>query len=188
MQNKSFTDLRIDPKNVDKSVQWFHAQIRKLGQLNGQNIMTERAFLVNRITPGKMYLFFYDPKHKNTLPYYDSFPLVLPFRKVKNGFFGLNLHYLPYGARFKLLGYLSEYLNNDKMDESTKLRITWNILNSSTKLEPIRACVKQYLDDHVESRFFEVPVNTWFTAALLPVERFEGASKQKVWNDSRKKY
>jgi len=188
MNNKSFTNIKVDPRNIEKSVQWYQAQIRKLGRNDSQHIMNQKEFLVNRIIPGKMYLFFYDPKFKNVLPYYDRFPLILPFRKVENRFFALNLHYLPYGARFKLLGYLFDYLNNDSMNETTKLNITWKILNSSTKLEPVKACVKQYLFDHVESRFFEVPINNWLTAALLPVEKFEGANKQTIWNDSRKKY
>ena len=184
----SFTNITVDPKNVDKSVQWYQAQVRKLGTLSGTNIMREREFLVNRVLPGKMYLFFYDPKLKNTLPYYDRFPLVLPFRKVPDGFFGLNLHYLPYLARFKLLGYLSEYLNNDKMDDTTKLQISWRILTRSSRLAPVKACVKHYLSDHVESRFFEVPVTNWVTAALLPVDKFVGANKTKVWEDSKAKY
>ena len=29
-----------------------------------------------RLMPGRMFMFFYDPKHKETLPYYDRFPLV----------------------------------------------------------------------------------------------------------------
>jgi hypothetical protein len=184
----SFTSINVDPTNVDKSVQWYQSQVRKLGTLSGTNIMREREYLVNRIMPGKMYLFYYDPKHKNTLPYYDRFPLVLPFRKVPDGFFGLNLHYLPYLARFKLLGYLSEYLNNDKMDETTKLQISWRILIRSSKLSPVKACVKHYLLNQVESRFFEIPVTNWVTAALLPVDKFVGANKTKVWEDSKAKY
>lgn len=184
----SFTNLTADPKKIDKSIQWYQTQVRKLGTLSSNNIMREREYLVNRIIPGKMYLFFYDPKHKNKLPYYDRFPLVLPFKKVPDGFFGLNLHYLPYMARFKLLGYLSDYLNNDKMDESTKLIISWRILMRSAKLSPVKACVKHYLLDHVESRFFEIPISNWITASLLPVDKFVGANKTKVWADSKAKY
>lgn len=184
----SFTNLTVDPRNIDKSVQWYQAQVRKLGTFSSQNIMSNREYLVTRITTGKMYLFYYDPKMKSTLPYYDRFPLVLPFRRVPDGFFGINLHYLPYMVRFKLLGYLSDYLNNDKLDETTKLQISWGILTRSSRLSPVKACVKHYLSDHVESRFFEVPINNWITAALLPVDRFVGANKQKVWEDSKAKY
>ena len=184
----SFTTLQTNPREVDKAVQWYQAQIKQLGTLNPQNIMKERERLTTRILPGKMYLFFYDPKHKDTLPYYDRFPLVLPFRKMPDGFIGLNLHYLPYLARFKLLGYLADYLNNDKLDETSKLQISWKILNSSSRLSPMNACVKRYLADHVESKFYDVPVNSWITAALLPVERFVGANKSAIWRDSRNKY
>ena len=183
-----FTDIKTDPRNVDKAIQWYREQIRKLGSISSQNIMANRQMLVSRIIPGKMYMFFYDPKHKETLPYYDTFPLVLPFRRLPDGFIGLNLHYLPYLARFKLLGYLADYLNNDKMDETTKLQISWRLLNNSSKLSPMNACVKRYLNDHIESRFFEVPISNWITAALLPVERFQKESKNTVWQDSRKKY
>ena len=54
----SFTSINVDPTNVDKSVQWYQSQVRKLGTLSGTNIMREREYLVNRIMPGKMYLFY----------------------------------------------------------------------------------------------------------------------------------
>jgi len=184
----TFTDIKVNPQEIDKSVQWYQAQIKKLGAITGSNIMKERQFLTTKILPGKMYLFYYDPKHKSTLPYYDAFPLVLPYRKVTDGFFGLNLHYLPYMTRFKLLGYLSDYLNNDKMDDTTRLILSWRILSNSTKLSPVKACVKHYLSDFVQSRFFEIPIENWITASLLPIDKFVGANKNQVWQDSRKKF
>lgn len=185
MASKLFTDIKIDPRDQLKSIQWYTAQIRTLGTLNDSNIMQKNKFLTNRMLNGKLYLFFYDPKHKNTLPYYDTFPLVFPFRRTKDGFYGLNLHYIPYMLRIRLLSYLVDYLNNDNLDETTRLVFTWRTLNNSAKFNPIKACVKQYLDTQVESRFFEIPVTNWITAAMLPIERFEGATKQKVWRDSK---
>ena len=35
---------------------------------------------------GRLNMFFYDPKFKKTLPYYDSFPLVLPLENYPDGF------------------------------------------------------------------------------------------------------
>ena len=35
----------------------------------------------SRFMMGNMYLFAYDPKHKDTLPYYDRFPLIFPINK-----------------------------------------------------------------------------------------------------------
>ena len=44
---------------------------------------------------GSMQMFFYDPKHKETLPYYDKVSFVNYIKTRKGGFLGLNLHYLP---------------------------------------------------------------------------------------------
>ena len=59
---------------------------------------------VTRTGPqGNMYMFFYDPKYKETLPYYDGFPLIIMLGPAKGGFMGLNLHYLPPAVRARLL-------------------------------------------------------------------------------------
>ena len=50
--------------------------------------------LLGRLSAGRMSMFFYDPKFKNRLPYYDTFPLVLPLETMRGGFIGLNFHYL----------------------------------------------------------------------------------------------
>ena len=52
----------------------------------------------NKITPGRLYLYMYDAKHKATLPYWDKYPLVFPYAETEDrkGFYGLNMHYLPY--------------------------------------------------------------------------------------------
>ena len=47
-------------------------------------------------------------KHKETLPFYDSFPLVIIIGKAKGGFLGMNLHYLPPTLRAKFLDALME--------------------------------------------------------------------------------
>ena len=44
---------------------------------------------------GKMFFYGYNPKTKNTLPYYDIFPLVIMVRGLDNGWHGLNLHLIP---------------------------------------------------------------------------------------------
>ena len=38
----------------------------------------------------RLNMFFYDPKLKKKLPYYDTFPLVLPLENYSDGFLGLN--------------------------------------------------------------------------------------------------
>jgi hypothetical protein len=57
-----------------------------------------------------------------------------------------------------------------------------------SRVAPVKACVKHYLDSQVQSRFLNIKYPDWVTASLLPVERFVGASKQQVWQDSREMF
>jgi hypothetical protein len=129
-------------------------------------------------------MFFYDPKGKATLPYYDIFPMIFPIGFQEGGFLGINLHYLPPYYRAKLMDALYSTANNNKYDESTKLKISYEMLNSASKFGAFAPCVKRYLWDHVQSKFLYVEPTNWDTALMLPLERFQKATKTKVFNDS----
>lgn len=184
-----FLQIRTKIGSAEKSLQWYQSQIKTLSAAakNPNRLMQSTSDLTTRVLPGLMYMFFYEAKLKDTLPYYDQFPLVLPFRKVPGGFYGINLHYLPYGMRFKLLGALHQYASDEKINEQTKLRINWNILSNMSRIAPVKACVKHYLDEQIQSRFLNIKYPDWVTASLLPVERFVGASKTSVWQNSRER-
>ena len=66
---------------------------------------------------GKMYIFTYDAKHKDTLPIWDSYPLVFPINFYSDGFLGINLHYLPPLARVAIMRNLDDLKNNNKYNE-----------------------------------------------------------------------
>ena len=140
--------------------------------------------LVSNIEIGSMYLYFYDPKWKDQLPFYDTFPLVLPFSPAKGGFYGINLHYLPYKYRVAFLRKLLEYAVLDKDDEIKRLRITYDILSASRRFREFRPCIKRYLYDHVKSRIVTFQPNEWETAIYLPLQQFKKATPQEVWQDS----
>lgn len=185
-----FLQVRNRVGDTERSVQWYQTQVKALaaGATKPESLMKNTRSLMTSIVPGNMYMFFYDAKLKDTLPYWDMFPLVMPFRKAEGGFYGINLHYVPYMIRFKMLGALQEYASDEKMDENTKVVTSWKILTASSKLAPVQACVKHYLFDHVQSKFLKIAFPDWITASQLPVERFVGATKSTVWRDSRKKY
>jgi hypothetical protein len=149
-------------------------------------VTTQSDRLVTAISVGRMYLFMYDPKMKEDLPYYDRFPLIFPFRRVQGGFYGINLHYLPHILRARLMDNLYSLANNKANDDTTKLRLSYQLLNASAKYRFFQPCVKHYLNNHVKSRFLWVPSQQWETALFLPLERFVGATKQQVWRDSRR--
>ena len=185
-----FLNVRSKVGDSDRSLAWYQTQVKALAAAatKPNKLMQNAPDLTTRIMPGNLYMFFYDAKLKDKLPYYDMFPLVLPFRKVPGGFYGINLHYLPYALRFKLLGSLQEYALDNTMSEDNRVRVTWATLLTMSRVAPVKACVKHYLDGQVQSRFLNIKYPDWVTASLLPVERFVGASKQQVWQDSREMY
>lgn len=134
---------------------------------------------------GRLYMFLYSPKHKETLPYYDRFPLVYPIRRVAGGFYGLNLHYLAPRYRALLMDSLYNTINNTKFDETTRLRINYDILNAASKYRWFRPCVKHYLNAHMSSQLLYVDPNEWNLALFVPSEQFRKANKRDVWQDSR---
>jgi hypothetical protein len=188
MAENIFKAVSMKKGDAQKSYTWYRAQVRNLGSgVSGLNLIRSET-LSSRIIPGEMYLFMYDPKHKDTLPYYDTMPLVLPFRQLPDGFLGINLHYLPYLARFNLLGELSKLATDKNMDENTRIKISWQILNSSTSYTMATACVKHYLKNHIRTRFLKIDMRDWVTAAMLPVENFKKAKKETVWQETKNKY
>ena len=79
-------------------------------------------------------------------------------------------------------------MNNHKYDETTRVNLSYDHLkNASTIYEGI-PCIKKYLYKQVKSRFLEITADEWDIAALIPYEYFSGATKNKVWTDSRKKF
>jgi hypothetical protein len=137
---------------------------------------------------GKMYFYFYDPKTKDTMPYYDRFPLVIPIERYNDGFLGLNLHYIHPKYRIILLDKLSDTMSNDTYDEKTKLKINYRYLAAASRIFEANPCIKRYLFTQIESRFLEITADEWDIAAMLPVESFVGATTSKVYADSRKKF
>lgn len=175
-------------ESFNKSKDWYNQQVLLLNrQRITPNQVINRAAkyeLKTRIYPGALYMFMYDPKLKKTLPYYDAFPLVFPWRTVPGGFIGLNMHYLPIHLRVLLMERLFELRNNDRMDITTRIDFSWDTINGVAKFSLARPCVKRYLTSHLKSPLRKIEVNDWATAMLLPVERFKKASKEQVWQDS----
>ena len=116
-----------------KARDWLRRNLKTL-QVNRRGMLTstDNKF-AKRIIIGKMYFYSYDPKLKDVLPYYDMFPLVIPIETYSDGFLGLNLHYLSTKQRLILLDKLYDLLNNKKFDETTKMRVSYNILSRTRR-------------------------------------------------------
>lgn len=173
-------------QRTEESMKWFMKNLKNLNVQTTKILRDTELIAKTRPMPGRMFQFVYDPKGKDTLPYYDKFPLTLIVGPAPGGFYGLNLHYLNPPLRLKLFEKLSYYVNNDKYDETTKIKASYNLLNSVRTLKAYEPCFKHYLTQHVESKLMLIPAENWEIALFLPTERFEKSTKNKVWRDSKR--
>jgi len=176
----------ITPRSAESRA-WFRKQAAALGKVNRSQLMNEPELkLTGKQIPGGMFMFFYDPKTKDTLPYYDSFPLTIIVDKAPGGFTGLNLHYLPMVLRAKFLDALMEITDDKKYDDNTKFNLSYSMLKRATSMKYFKPCFKRYLMSNVRSRFALVPAPEWEIATFLPTQDFQKSGKSTVWADSRR--
>lgn len=173
-------------RNTDEARKWFQKKLKDMTSPSRKALLND--FDVRKPLSGRMFMYFYDPKHKKTLPYYDRFPLIFMVEKAKGGFYGLNLHYLPHKYRAIFFDKLTDYTNNKKYDKTTRLRLTYDLLKNSSKLKYFQPCFKHYLSEHVKGKIVEVPASEWEAVLFLPTESFKKKTKTKVWQDSKKQF
>ena len=167
--------------------EWFFDNIRRR-KYNRNELLTDSATKkASNPIIGSMYFFRYDPKHKDTLPYYDTFPLIFMVGPAKGGFYGINLHYLNPKLRMELFAELLALANKKNLTDSTRLKMNYQLLNGVKKFKAFEPCFKHYLGKHVASSFTQVKAPEWEIAALLPVQQFKKASNSTVWAESRKR-
>ena len=168
---------------------WFRSIVnRTKGKFSGEtpSSILSRSSTFSTSVLGQMYFFSYeDPKWKMTLPWYDAFPLIFPIKKYNDGFLGINFHYLHPKDRAILMDQLKGYATNNKFDETTKLSLTYNMLQGFSKIKRARPTIHRYISNRVNSKFVLVNADEWEVALFLPVERFKKASKQRVWTHSK---
>ncbi len=172
---------------TDDAREWFRVKVKQLGKINRQQLLKDEALIrKSRTMMGHMYMYFYDPKHRETLPYYDAFPLTIMVERAPGGFYGLNLHYLKPKTRALFLDKLTDTLTNDKYDESTRFRTRYNLLSSVRKYKEFEPCFKHYLSSQIDSKIVLVQPPEWEIAIFLPTEQFMKARKTEVWQKSAK--
>lgn len=174
---------------TQRARQWFRDQAKNV-RTSPSMIMRppERKGLKSEVMIGRMYFFNYDPKTKKQLPYYDTFPLIFMIGPAEGGFYGINMHYISPVYRARLMDALYGTITNEKYDETTRLRISYDILKKASQFRFFKPCVKHYLSNNVRSRFLEVEPSQWDIALFLPVEQFQKKNKRQVFIESRKQF
>ena len=164
-----FDEISKLRKSGKEPYQWYRNRIKELGTPSQAQLIRDGK-ITGRVNFGALNMFIYDPKLKNKLPYYDTFPLVLPIERYRDGFLVINFHYLPYALRARLLSRLDPDAN-------------YSALKNVRLVKPT---LKRYLNSNVRSRFRKLEEEDFMTAIMLPVQRFKKSSASKVWSESRK--
>lgn len=161
-RNRKYTDAELG--------QWIKKKAQTAMGFR-RNILANDTRAKDTTVIGRLYFFQYSAKHKDKLPIWDKFPLVFPIERYNDGFLGLNLHYLMYEERAILLNRLFKYRTNNRLDRSTRLKLSYDLLASTKTLNSVaRPCIKRYLWTHVKSKFIEIEPQEWPMAIELPVE------------------
>lgn len=183
-----------------ESMDWFRKNVSRLtragtrinrqkliqsSDLRGDPSNPKTEVALQQHGPGSMYNYYYDPKHKKTLPYYDRFPLIIMVDKAKDGFYGLNLHYIPPLLRARLLDALTSNINNRAFNQTTKMNVNYGILKSTAKYKYYKPCFKHYLTKHIRSEMALVMPDYWEIATFLPTALWEKKTATEVYKLSR---
>ena len=159
-------DKILDTTTGPKSYDWYRKKVQSMTTPGARGLINQgKATVAPKY--GMMNLFGYDPKFKETLPYYDRFPLIFPIDFAKGGFYGINFHYLQPGARVNFLRQLSRFASDKNFDSKTR----YNIGNLSGRY--YKKTIKHYLYSQVRSSFLNITAEEMAIAIFLPVARFK---------------
>jgi len=179
---------KIIQKKAKESLDWYRKKISSIfGSRAIQPIhIFEKRNYPNKPIMGNIVTFRYRPKYDETLPYYDTFPLVLILKVVRGGFIGLNFHYLSPIHRAYFMDLLYRYRRYSSATSTVQINIKYETLKNTSILKYYRPCIKRYLNSNINTMFYTLSPDEWDIALFLPTERFVNENKEQVWKDSAK--
>ena len=177
-------------QEVRRSARWFHDKVRGLkGELRNKFSSTNAAKFYResekinplvfrkRVSLGDLFCYYYKPKYRQILPYYDMFPMIMLISAEKDTFLGINFHYLAPKFRAILLDRVSAKVGGSL--------INWKKISGIKEIAPT---VKRYRYDHIMKKVVPIEESEQEIAIFLPTERFKKASRTQVWADSKGKF
>lgn len=185
-QIQSETPLETERRSQE-SLDWFKLRLRKIRQPVNKLLTDDDFPVVARPELGKMYMYLYDAKYKQTMPYWDRFPLIICFDLLSDGFMGINLHYIAPRYRTPLLLSLYEIAIENDNDDEQRVLLSYQLIKSVSTLRYAKPCVKRYLFSHIDSRISEIPMDYWDMMVMLPSQQFN-VNANTVYAESREKF
>tara|TARA_Y100000034_G_scaffold118859_1_gene160004 strand:+ start:39 stop:641 length:603 start_codon:yes stop_codon:yes gene_type:complete len=177
-------------QEVRRSARWFHDKVRGLkGELRNRFSSTNAAKFYResekinplvfrkRVSLGDLFCYYYNPKYRDVLPYYDMFPMIMLIGADKDTFLGINFHYLAPKFRAILLDRVTAKVG--------KGIINWKKIS---KIREIAPTIKRYRFDHIMKKVVPIEESEQEVAIFLPTERFKKSSRAQVWSDSKRRF
>ena len=177
-------------KEVTRSAKWFQDKIKGIkGTVKNRFSSTNAAkfyresekindtVFKRRVSLGDLFCYYYNPKYKTTLPYYDMFPMIMLISAEKETFLGINFHYLRPKWRAILLDRVTAKIGGG-LPKWSKLR----------NIKQIAPTIKRYRFDHIMRKVVPIEKDEQEIAIFLPTERFKKSGKAKVWSESERKF
>ena len=155
-------------RNTRGAIDWFRKTIRKDRAVDLDK--ATEGLKQKGIQPGNLYIYGYNPKYAKELKYYDQFPCCLILETTKDGWYGLNLHYLPPAMRARLLAE-----NNVKSGNGLKIG------KAMGRSKFGKHALHRYIAKQLTSRPKFVPIKDWEIAIQLPFEGFLKISNTQIW-------
>lgn len=165
---------------------WLRDKLAMMGPVRRGDIL-KYGSSPDAVLEGRFYFFNYDPKHRSTLPFYDEFPLVFAMHFQKNGFLGINFHYLEPRYRVWFINRLVQYADTPDWDKhmDSEIDAEYPDFVADKRLRFYRPSIKSYLYSRIVSKVVMVPPSDWKTTLFMPLERFAKMDSQTVWKWSR---
>lgn len=174
------------PARSEEARKWFRLKASK-ERNPSKDLLRESKRKRTKPQVGKMFMFQYDAKMKQTLPYWDGMPLVFVIKMYNDGFLSLNLHYAPPKVRAVIMDALYNFASDDKYNDKTKLLLSYQVLQRFARAREVQPCIKKHLFSQIDSPLIEIHPSEWDIALWLPMAKWHGASSQQVYADFRKK-
>lgn len=184
-------------RNIKRSNEWFMRRISKDNRISTNKVFGQfkQAFKTRTATDkgliGRLFLYKYDPKHKDTLPVWDANPLVFFFNTfVGDGVYGeqgvqyllgLNVHYLNPRDRLTLFTNLIKFNNDTALREKSKLKLSWKLLKTFAAQPMAQHAVKMYRADHLRSTPIEINPRYWEIVMFMQIAQWGAGSNKSAW-------
>jgi len=181
---ESFHKLRKDANVGKDNWNWFRNTINQNIKASERNqirdmVASDPVRKRSRLFVGQLYCFFYNqPEYRTSLPFYDTFPLVLMLSREKDTFFGINFHYIPPKRRLQMFLLLQKYR------QGNRILLPYGTMKRVAKWKIFKSCFRRYKTSLITGNLINIPADDWPIAINLPVERFKKSSKSAIWDNT----